>query len=127
MKRVFQQHFRNGDLQRVKSALEAEAVGMHEEDIALNRRMGSFGAGLMGERVLTHCNAGALATAGYGTALGVIRAAVEQGKKIQVFADETRPFLAGSPAHRLGAAKGSDSGHSDHRQYGGLFHATGKD
>ena len=69
---------------------------MHEEDIALNRRMGSFGAGLLGERVLTHCNAGALATAGYGTALGVIRAAVEQGKKIQVFADETRPFLQGA-------------------------------
>ncbi|MCI0624663.1 MAG: S-methyl-5-thioribose-1-phosphate isomerase [Acidobacteria bacterium] len=98
MKRVFQQHFQQGDLQKVKRALEAEAVQMHEEDVDLNRRMGSFGAGLIGDnqRVLTHCNAGALATAGYGTALGVIRAAVEQGKKIQVFADETRPFLQGA-------------------------------
>jgi len=96
MKRVFRQHFHAGDLQKVKSALEAEAVQMHAEDIALNRRMGSFGASLLGERVLTHCNAGALATAGYGTALGVIRAAVEQGKKIHVFADETRPFLQGA-------------------------------
>jgi methylthioribose-1-phosphate isomerase len=96
MKRVFRQHAETGDLQKVKDALEAEAVQMHAEDIALNRRMGSFGASLLGERVLTHCNAGALATAGYGTALGVIRAAVEQGKKIQVFADETRPFLQGA-------------------------------
>lgn len=96
MKRVFRQHIETGDLQKVKQALEAEAVQMHAEDIALNRRMGSFGAGLLGERVLTHCNAGALATAGYGTALGVIRAAVEQGKKIHVFADETRPFLQGA-------------------------------
>ena len=96
MKRVFRQHVQTGDLQQVKQALEAEAVQMHAEDIALNRRMGSFGASLLGERVLTHCNAGALATAGYGTALGVIRAAVEQGKKIQVFADETRPFLQGA-------------------------------
>jgi methylthioribose-1-phosphate isomerase len=96
MKRVFQEHFQKADLEAVKRALEAEAVRMHQEDIDLNRRMGSFGAGLMGERVLTHCNAGALATAGYGTALGVIRAAVEQGKKIEVFADETRPFLQGA-------------------------------
>ena len=76
MKRVFRQHFHTGDLQKIKSALEAEAVEMHAEDIALNRRMGSFGASLLGERVLTHCNAGALATAGYGTALGVIRAEI---------------------------------------------------
>ena len=81
MKRVFRQHAETGDLQKVRHALEAEAVQMHDEDVALNRRMGSFGAGLLGERVLTHCNAGALATAGYGTALGVIRAAVEQGKE----------------------------------------------
>ena len=71
---------------------------MHAEDIAANQAMGRHGATLMPASggVLTHCNAGALATAGYGTALGVIRAAVEQGKKIHVFADETRPFLQGS-------------------------------
>jgi methylthioribose-1-phosphate isomerase len=96
MKRVCRQGLLNGDLRGTKAALEAEAIRMHEEDIALNRQMGSFGADLLGERVLTHCNAGALATAGYGTALGVIRAAVERGKKVQVFADETRPFLQGA-------------------------------
>ncbi len=98
MRGVFQKHFPQGDLRRVKEALEAEAVQMHQEDIDLNRRMGNFGANLLGDnqRVLTHCNAGALATAGYGTALGVIRAAVEQGKRVQVFADETRPFLQGA-------------------------------
>jgi len=71
---------------------------MHAEDIAANQVMGRFGATLMPASggVLTHCNAGALATCGYGTALGVIRAAVEQGKKIHVYADETRPFLQGS-------------------------------
>src|SRR6185437_5028338 len=68
------------------------------EDIAINRAIGRNGAVLVpdGRTVLTHCNAGALATAGYGTALGVIRAAVESGKKVDVFADETRPFLQGS-------------------------------
>jgi methylthioribose-1-phosphate isomerase len=71
---------------------------MHAEDIASNQAMGRLGATLMPASggVLTHCNAGALATCGYGTALGVIRAAVEQGKKIHVYADETRPFLQGS-------------------------------
>lgn len=68
------------------------------EDIRINRAMGAFGADLLpdGARVLTHCNAGALATAGHGTALGVIRSAVESGKKISVIADETRPFLQGA-------------------------------
>jgi methylthioribose-1-phosphate isomerase len=71
---------------------------MHAEDIAANQAMGKHGATLMPASggVLTHCNAGALATCGYGTALGVIRAAVEAGKKIHVYADETRPFLQGS-------------------------------
>ena len=83
---------------QIKEALVEEAKRMHAEDIAANRAMGRHGATLMpaGGGVLTHCNAGALATAGYGTALGVIRAAVEQGKKIHVYADETRPFLQGS-------------------------------
>jgi len=85
-------------LPQIKQALIEEAKQMHAEDIAANQAMGRFGATLMpaAAGVLTHCNAGALATCGYGTALGVIRAAVEQGKKIHVYADETRPFLQGS-------------------------------
>src|SRR3989449_1032880 len=85
-------------LPQIKQALIEEAQRMHAEDIAANRAMGRHGATLMPASggVLTHCNAGALATCGYGTALGVIRAAVEQGKKIHVYADETRPFLQGS-------------------------------
>src|SRR5205807_4130629 len=83
---------------QIKQALIEEAQHMHAEDIAANKAMGHHGATLMPAAggVLTHCNAGALATCGYGTALGVIRAAVEQGKKIHVYADETRPFLQGS-------------------------------
>ncbi len=83
---------------QIKQDLIVEARRMHAEDIAANQAMGRHGATLMPSAggVLTHCNAGALATAGYGTALGVIRAAVEQGKKIHVYADETRPFLQGS-------------------------------
>src|ERR1700688_5100449 len=83
---------------QIKRDLIEEAQRMHAEDIAANRAMGRHGATLMPNSggVLTHCNAGALATAGYGTALGVIRAAVEQGKKIHVYAEETRPFLQGS-------------------------------
>ncbi|HHH89222.1 MAG TPA: S-methyl-5-thioribose-1-phosphate isomerase [Aliiroseovarius sp.] len=78
--------------------LLAEAQAIHEEDIAANRRMGELGAGLIeaGSGILTHCNAGALATGGYGTALGVIRSAVAAGKVEQVFADETRPWLQGA-------------------------------
>jgi methylthioribose-1-phosphate isomerase len=80
------------------AALEKEALLIRDEDIEMNRRMGRNGEPLIPEsaRVLTHCNAGALATAGYGTALGVIRAAVEKGKKVRVLADETRPFLQGA-------------------------------
>jgi methylthioribose-1-phosphate isomerase len=76
----------------------AEAEAILREDVEANRRIGRFGADLIGAKatLLTHCNAGALATAGYGTALGVVRAAVEQGKKIAVFADETRPYLQGA-------------------------------
>jgi methylthioribose-1-phosphate isomerase len=82
----------------VRRALEKEAQRILAEDIAINEAMGRHGAELMPEAgtVLTHCNAGALATGGYGTALGVIRAAVAAGKKLQVFADETRPFLQGA-------------------------------
>jgi methylthioribose-1-phosphate isomerase len=82
----------------IKQTLVAEAQRVLAEDIATNELMGKHGAVLMPASggVLTHCNAGALATAGYGTALGVIRAAVESGKTLHVFADETRPFLQGS-------------------------------
>src|SRR5512143_2428813 len=85
-------------ISQIKQSLIEEAQRMHAEDIAANQAMGRHGATLMPSSggVLTHCNAGALATAGYGTALGVIRAAVEAGKKIHVYADETRPFLQGS-------------------------------
>jgi methylthioribose-1-phosphate isomerase len=78
--------------------LVAEAERILEEDVAANRAMGRHGAMLLGSNttILTHCNAGALATGGYGTALGVIRAAVEQGKRVAVFADETRPYLQGA-------------------------------
>jgi methylthioribose-1-phosphate isomerase len=82
----------------IKAALLKESQAILEEDIALCKAMGRHGAELIqgGQTVLTHCNAGALATAGYGTALGVIRAAWEQGKQIQVIADETRPVLQGA-------------------------------
>ena len=82
----------------IKAALVEEAQKMYLEDIAANQAMGRYGATLMPASggVLTHCNAGALATCGYGTALGVIRAAIESGKNIHVFADETRPFLQGA-------------------------------
>jgi len=85
-------------LAQVQSRILAEAHAMYEEDIAACKTMGAFGGALLPAEggVLTHCNAGALATCGYGTALGVIRSAVEQGKKIHVYADETRPFLQGA-------------------------------
>lgn len=82
----------------VAQRLLQEAQEIRAEDIRINRALGEFGAALIpdGARVLTHCNAGALATAGHGTALGVIRSAVEAGKRISVIADETRPFLQGA-------------------------------
>jgi len=85
-------------LDELKKRLIAEALDIEREDVEINRQIGQFGAELIkdGDSILTHCNAGGLATAAYGTALGVIRAAFEQGKKIRVFADETRPFLQGA-------------------------------
>jgi len=82
----------------LKKKLVDEALRIHKEDIEINRFIGKHGGKLLksGSTVLTHCNAGALATAGYGTALGVIRGAIEQKKKIRVYADETRPFLQGA-------------------------------
>ena len=97
MKRVWQSVSSESNMQ-VAMRLLAEAHEIFAEDIRINRTLGSHGAELLrdGARVLTHCNAGALATAGHGTALGVIRSAVEAGKKISVIADETRPFLQGA-------------------------------
>jgi methylthioribose-1-phosphate isomerase len=97
MKRVFAES-RGLPLAQLRQRLIVEAQQIRLEDIAINQAIGRHGAPLVpdGKTVLTHCNAGALATAGYGTALGVIRAAVAAGKKIDVFADETRPFLQGS-------------------------------
>ncbi len=87
-----------GSEEAIEAALISEADSIAAEDIEACRRIGRFGAELLssGATVLTHCNAGALATAGYGTALGVVRAAVEAGKAIRVLADETRPFLQGA-------------------------------
>src|SRR5438128_5338755 len=92
------EYFRMRTIPQIKQELIEEAQRMHAEDIAANQAMGRHGATLMPTSggVLTHCNAGALATCGYGTALGVIRSAIDSGKKLHVFADETRPFLQGS-------------------------------
>jgi methylthioribose-1-phosphate isomerase len=96
--RKLYESLRGQPLDAIRGRLVREAQQIKLEDIAINRAIGANGAPLVpdGKTVLTHCNAGALATAGFGTALGVIRAAVEAGKKIDVFADETRPFLQGA-------------------------------
>jgi methylthioribose-1-phosphate isomerase len=99
MKRTFADAAQRGlSVAELKARLEDEARAIHDEDVQSCRAMGAHGASLVPEsaRILTHCNAGALATAGFGTALGVIRAAAEQGKRIAVLADETRPFLQGA-------------------------------
>ena len=99
MKRLFKEIATDGaDKRTIADRLIQEALAIQREDIESNRRMGNFGQALLPNSgtILTHCNAGALATAGYGTALGVIRAAVENGKRLRVLADETRPFLQGA-------------------------------
>ena len=99
MRRVFGAAVQAGQsVDQVKDVLDREAQMIHDEDVASCRAMGAFGAGVVpaDARILTHCNAGALATAGYGTALGVIRGAAEAGKSVAVFADETRPFMQGA-------------------------------
>jgi methylthioribose-1-phosphate isomerase len=89
---------RDGDAERVRAALVREAQAIHDEDVETCRAIGSAGLDLVpdGSRILTHCNAGALATAGYGTALGLVRAAVEAGRAVSVFAGETRPYFQGA-------------------------------
>ena len=97
MKTLYQR-LRGKPVDEIRARMTEEAQRIYREDIAINEAIGRNGAPLVpdGKTVLTHCNAGALATAGYGTALGVVRAAVAQGKNIDVFADETRPFLQGA-------------------------------
>ena len=99
MKRVFAAAIGAGQsTDEVKASIEAEATRIHDADVASCRALGRHGAEVVppDARVLTHCNAGALATGGYGSALGVVRAAVEAGKRVAVYADETRPFLQGA-------------------------------
>ncbi|MBC7364605.1 MAG: S-methyl-5-thioribose-1-phosphate isomerase [Candidatus Aminicenantes bacterium] len=97
MKKVFEEN-KNRKLSELKKILLAEAQAIEKEDLEINKKISEYGQALIPEKavILTHCNAGGLATAGYGTALGVIRAAVKQGKKVKVLADETRPFLQGA-------------------------------
>ncbi|NWF91320.1 MAG: S-methyl-5-thioribose-1-phosphate isomerase [Syntrophaceae bacterium] len=97
MKKVWDQRL-NFDVEEMKERLEAEAIRIFEEDREVNQKIGENGKVLIheGDGVLTHCNAGGLATAGYGTALGVIYAAWTEGKRFRVFVDETRPLLQGS-------------------------------
>ena len=108
MKRLVDAHG-DSSVGSLQGMLKEEAIRMAGEDISINRRIGAMGRELIsnGDTVMTHCNAGALATAGYGTALGVIRAAHEEGKKIAVFACETRPYLQGA---RLTAWELKESG-----------------
>ncbi len=96
MKKIYQIH--KHDFNLLKTKMVEEALTIDKEDVEINRRIGLNGETLLksGQTVLTHCNAGALATAGYGTALGVIRAAIANNKKISVIADETRPYLQGA-------------------------------
>ncbi|TDI26246.1 MAG: S-methyl-5-thioribose-1-phosphate isomerase [Acidobacteria bacterium] len=99
MKRVFAGAMRAGQsTAELQATIDAEAARIHDEDVANCRALGRHGVEIMPDegRVLTHCNAGALATGGYGSALGVVRAAVEAGKRVAVYADETRPFLQGA-------------------------------
>ena len=97
MKRVFLRE-KERELDELKKIILQEALDIEREDVETNRRIGYWGKTVVkdGQSILTHCNAGTLATAGYGTALGVIRAAFEEGKKIKVYVDETRPFLQGA-------------------------------
>src|SRR3984893_11955716 len=97
MKKLYDS-LRGRPIAEIRARLVSEAQQIRLEDIAINEAIGQHGAPLVpdGKTILTHCNAGALATAGYGTALGVVRAAVASGKKVDVFADETRPFLQGA-------------------------------
>ena len=129
MKRAFSDGALAGEsVDQLKARLRTAADRIHDDDVASCRAIGAHGATLVPQdaNILTHCNAGALATAGYGTALGVIRGAVEAGRNVRVLADETRPVPPGRAAHRLGAGQGRHRYHGDHRQHGRLDHAQGR-
>lgn len=98
MENLARKQLKSFDLEQTRKVLLREALRLHEEDVAANRRMGELAQRFIPDQatILTHCNAGALATGGFGTALGVIYAAKNAGKKVRVFADETRPFLQGT-------------------------------
>ena len=100
----------------VKRALKEEAQKIYQQDIAANKQLGKFGASLLRntKKIMTHCNAGALATAGYGTALGVLRALKDSGKEFEVFVNETRPFLRRA-ADGVGVMQRKNPGHVDYR------------
>jgi methylthioribose-1-phosphate isomerase len=97
MRRIYSEN-RSRGVEAVQRALKEEAQKIYQEDIAANKQLGKFGASLLrnAKQIMTHCNAGALATAGYGTALGVLRALKASGKQFEVFVNETRPFLQGA-------------------------------
>ena len=120
MKRRFEQlaptNSANTDLSTLKSAMVAEARAIHLEKLAMDEAMGRFGAEFMPREgiVMTQCNAGALATAGIGTALGVIRTAIENGHKLRVLVPETRPYLQGA---RLTAWELHEARHSPHAHH----------
>ena len=94
----FVQANREQSIDAIRELLVKESQRMHDEDIAVNKRIGAYGAPFVSDEdnIITHCNAGSIATAGYGTAEGVMRAAVEEGKRIHVYVDETRPVLQGA-------------------------------
>jgi methylthioribose-1-phosphate isomerase len=97
MRKIYSNNRGNG-VEAVQRALKEEALKIYQEDIAANKQLGKFGVSLLrnARQIMTHCNAGALATAGYGTALGIIRALKESGKQFEVYVNETRPFLQGA-------------------------------
>ena len=121
MKRTFAAAALAGEsVDQIKDRLDREADAIHDEDVASCRAMGAFGAEVVPDeaRILTHCNAGALATAGYGTALGVIRGAVEQGKHVVGLRRRDAAVPAGRAAHRVGAGARRHPDHGHHRQHG---------
>ncbi len=128
MKRVAEAS-RGKTLDQIREVLKKEAIRIEEEDLTICRNIGKWGATLIPQEatILTHCNAGGLATAGYGTALGVIRAAHEAGKAIKVFADETRPWLQGARLTAWELVKEGIPSHPDLRQHGRFFHEPRRD
>ncbi|MDZ7793645.1 MAG: S-methyl-5-thioribose-1-phosphate isomerase [Spirochaetia bacterium] len=113
---------------QIAERLLAEAKAVQQEDVDTNRRMGSHGNSLIPQKahILTHCNTGTLATAGWGTALGVVRSAVEAGKEVFVYADETRPRLQGGRLTAWELVQEGIPGQTDCRQHRRFFNAAGK-